>query len=195
MPVTRAAMAALCMFGLAACDDGGQGFVSASVRTPDKSGCGCTANALAHIMLGITLTTHERRANGVIDSPGRPSNGGPIETGFVQRKRRMVHESDKCKRRRHMRNEMGRPMHHDEQELLSVWEGWHLDDNRGGWLDPELCAKARQEEVKYIRRHRVPSEVCLRKTGKAPIKSGRGSQESPMCARGGLRRSTRSTRD
>ena len=38
-------------------------------------------------------------------------------------------------------------MYQDEQELLSVWEGWHWDDNKGGWLDPELCAKARKEEV------------------------------------------------
>ena len=72
--------------------------------------------------------------------------------------------------------EMGKLMHQDEQELLSVWEGWHWDDNKGGWLDPELCAKARREEVEYIRRHkmyvRVPREVCLRETGKAPIKTG-----------------------
>ena len=33
MPGTRAAIAHLCMFGLAACDDGGAGFVNASVRT------------------------------------------------------------------------------------------------------------------------------------------------------------------
>ena len=33
MPGTRAAVADLCMFGLAACDNGGPGFVNASVRT------------------------------------------------------------------------------------------------------------------------------------------------------------------
>ena len=37
---------------------------------------------------------------------------------------------------------------------------------KGGWLDPELCAKARREEVEYIRRHkmytRVPRDVSLR---------------------------------
>ena len=63
-----------------------------------------------------------------------------------------------------------------EQELLSAWEGWHWNDNKGGWLDPELCAKARREEVEYIRRYkmyvRVPREVCLREAGKAPIKTG-----------------------
>ena len=58
----------------------------------------------------------------------------------------------------------------------SAWEGWHWDDNKGGWLDPELCAKARREEVEYIRRHkmykRVSRETCLRKTGKALIRTG-----------------------
>ena len=68
-------------------------------------------------------------------------------------------------------------MYHDEQELLSVvWEGWRWDENKGGWLDPDLCAKARQEEVEYIRRHkmytRVSRETCIRETGKAPIKTG-----------------------
>ena len=71
---------------------------------------------------------------------------------------------------------MGKLMHHDEQELLSVWEGWHWDDNKGGWLDPELCARARREEVEYIRRNkmytRVSRETCSRETGRAPVKTG-----------------------
>ena len=37
MPGTRAAVAELCMFGLAACDDGGPGFVNASVRAITNS--------------------------------------------------------------------------------------------------------------------------------------------------------------
>ena len=41
--------------------------------------------------------------------------------------------------------EMGKVVHQDEQELLSVWEGWHWDGNKGWGLDPELCAKARRE--------------------------------------------------
>ena len=94
-------------------------------------------------------------------------------------------------------------MHHDELELLSLGEVWHWDDNKGGWLDPELCANARREEVEYTRRHkmytRVHREVCLRETGKAPIWTGwaetdRGNQGSPTCARGGSRRKTRRTR-
>ena len=75
-------------------------------------------------------------------------------------------------------------------------EGWHCDDNKGGWLDTELCAKARCEEVEHTRRHnmyeRVPRETCLRKTGKGPIKTGWAETDKGRltCARGGSRRST-----
>ena len=64
-------------------------------------------------------------------------------------------------------------MYQDEQELLSVWEGWHWDDNKGGWLDPELCAKARKEEVECTRRHkvytRVSRETCWAETDKRQL--------------------------
>ena len=72
---------------------------------------------------------------------------------YAKRIRRFVCEKkNKNKDLSHVQSEMGKLMHHDEQELLSVWEGWHWEDNKGGWLDPELCAKARREEVEYIRR-------------------------------------------
>ena len=60
-------------------------------------------------------------------------------------------------------------MHQDEQELLSAWEGWHWDDNKGGWLDLELCA--RREEVEYIRRHKMcvsPQRGVLTRNWKGP---------------------------
>ena len=65
----------------------------------------------------------------------------------AKRIRGIVHENDKNKRLSHVQYEMGKLMHHGEQELLSVWEGWHWDYNKGVWLDPELCAKAWREEV------------------------------------------------
>ena len=90
--------------------------------------------------------------------------------------RGIVHDDNKNKRLSRVQNEMVNLMHHDEQELLSVWEGWHWDDSKGGWLDPELCASARREEVEYICRHkmytRVYRETCLREAGRAPIKTG-----------------------
>ena len=115
----------------------------------------------------------------------------------------MVHENDRSKRLSHMQDEMGRLMHHDEQELLSVWEFWHWDNNKAGGLI-QSCAKARREEVEYIRRHRmytsVPREVCLRETEKGPIKTGwaetdKGQPGKPNVRGGGSRRSTGHTRD
>ena len=106
----------------------------------------------------------------------------------AERIRRIVHENDKNKGSSHVQNEMGRLMHHDEQELLSVWEGCHWDDNKGGWLDPDSCAQARREEVEWIRRHKmytkVRRETCFRETEKAPIKTGwaetdKGQPEKP----------------
>ena len=71
-----------------------------------------------------------------------------------------------------MQDEMGKLMHHHEQELLSLWEGWHWDDNTGGWLDPELCAKARREEGEYIRRHKMYTP----KRG-VPTRDGEGTHQ------------------
>ena len=111
-----------------------------------------------------------------------PSNGEEAEreqkkkAKDAKRIRGIVHESDKSKGTSHAQEEMEKLMLHDEQELLSLWEGWQWNDNNGGWLDPELCAKARREEVDHIRRYkictRVSREVCLCETGKAPIKTG-----------------------
>ena len=39
----------------------------------------------------------------------------------AQRIRRIVHENNKNKALSHVQSEMGKLMHHDEQELLSVW--------------------------------------------------------------------------
>ena len=90
----------------------------------------------------------------------------------------ITHENAENKGLSLVEAEMGKLMHQDEQELLSVWEGWHWDDNKGGWLDPELCAKAIREEVEYIRRHkmyvRVPREGVLTRNWKGPHQDGVG---------------------
>ena len=120
----------------------------------------------------------------------------------VLRIRRIVHENDKSKRLSHMQNEMGRLMRLDEQEQLSVWEGWHWGDNNGGWLDRELCAKARQE-VEYIRRHKMYTRVwkcAYARPEGHPSRQDvrrltRDRQGSVMCARDRLRRNTRHTPD
>ena len=45
-----------------------------------------------------------------------------------------------------------------------------------GWLESDLCAKARHEEVKYIPRHRVYTrvsrETCFRETRSSLMRTG-----------------------
>ena len=116
------------------------------------------------------------------------------KTEDAKRIRGIVHENNKNKRLSHVQNEMVN---------LSVWGGWHWDDNKGGWLDPELCARARREEVEYIRRHkmytRVPEKLAyVRLEGHPSRQDGRrrtrDNQGSPTCGRDGSRRNTRCTR-
>ena len=70
----------------------------------------------------------------------------------------------------------GKLMHHDEQELRSLWEGCTGRTTKARGSPQKLCAKARVKEVEYIRRHKmhtsVPREACLRETWMAPIKTG-----------------------
>ena len=42
----------------------------------------------------------------------------------AKRIRGIVHENDKSKRANHVQEEMEKPIHHDEQALLSLWQGW-----------------------------------------------------------------------
>ena len=69
---------------------------------------------------------------------------------------------------------------------------------KGGWLDLELCAKARREEFECIRGHkmyvRVPREVCQRKTGTAPIKTGWAETDKGQPGKPGVRARIQDTR-
>ena len=44
----------------------------------------------------------------------------------------IIHENAKNKGLSLVEAEMGKLVHQDEQELLSAWEGWHWDENKGG---------------------------------------------------------------
>ena len=81
----------LCMFGLAACDDGGPGFVNASVRMITNArqvGYGCKANALAHTGMPagddarVDAEENNRKegAYGNMGAPSRQSNRGTTDT-------------------------------------------------------------------------------------------------------------------
>ena len=77
------------------------------------------------------------------------------KTEDAKRIRGIVRENDKNKGLSHVQNEMGRLMHHDEQELLSVWEGWHRDDNKGGGS----IRVVRQGETRRSGVHPSPQDV------------------------------------
>ena len=62
------------------------------------------------------------------------------------------------------------------QELNSIREGKYWDDAKGGWLDPVLVRKAREEEMQHVKKHavyeKVPMCQCWKETGKNTIKTG-----------------------
>ena len=103
----------------------------------------------------------------------------------AKRTRGIVRENDKNKDLSHVHSEMGNLMHHDEQELLSVWEGWHWKTKVGGLI--RSCAlKPGERKKEYIRRrHRMYTRVsrgtCLRETGRAPIKTGWVETDKDRC--------------
>ena len=150
MPATRAAVVDLCMFGLAACDKGGPGFVNASVRTTNFRQVGVQLQSRC-------IGTHRHARVDTEDTIGRKEQTGTwvrqaaraIEEKLKkdkqelemreQRKRAnricsIIHENAENKGLSLVEAEMGKLMHQDEQELLSVWEGWHWDDNKVGGL-------------------------------------------------------------
>ena len=58
------------------------------------------------------------------------------------------------------------------QELNSIREGKYWDDAKGGWLDPVLVRRAREEEMQYVKKHavyeKVPMSQCWKETGRTP---------------------------
>ena len=87
-------------------------------------------------------------------------------------------------KRRSRRSEAGQIV----QELNSIREGRYWDVAKGGWLDPILVRKAREEEVQHVKKHEVYEKVtmsqCWKETVKNPIKTGwadtkKGTSECP----------------
>ena len=155
MPGTRAAVADLCMFG------GRPGFVNASVRTiTNARQVGVRLQSICngtHRMPGSTPKTRSeggsKRERGCEAARAMEEqlkqDKQELETR-EQRKRAedanricsIIHENAENKGLSLVEAKMGKLMHQDEQELLNAWEGWHWDDNKDGWLDRELCARA-----------------------------------------------------
>ena len=114
------------------CDEGGPGFVNVSVRT-------ITHARRVGVRLAFIDTprsaqmTHSRRENEQDHGFAKLLKQRKVED--AKRICRIVHANAKSKGRSHVQKEIGRLMHHDEQELQSVWEGWHWEA-RSGTLRP-----------------------------------------------------------
>ena len=93
----------------------------------------------------------------------------------AKRIRGFVHDYNLNKRMSHVQNEIWKLVHHDEHEQLSVWEGCQWGDNKGGWLDPEMCVKARREEV-----HPSPQNVRECPQRGVPTLDGEGTCQDRM---------------
>ena len=59
-------------------------------------------------------------------------------------------------------------------ELNSIREGKYWNNAKGGWLDPILVRKAREEEMQYVKKHAMYEKV---KTGWAD--TNKGTSECP----------------
>ena len=156
MPGTRTLVADLCMSGLAACDE-----ENASVRTVINARQfgmwmqnECTGTH-RHTRVGVRTTSEKREQTGTwVHQVGRAMEVQQELKMREQKKAKdakricgIVYENDKNKGTSHVQDDVVKLMHHDEKELLSLWEGRHWHEHKGGWLDPELCAKARRVEV------------------------------------------------
>ena len=120
MPGTRTTVADLSMFGLAACDEGGPGFVKASVRTVTnarqvgtrmRSKCAGT-----HRHTRVNASSRERGTNRNMDTSSCPSSGGEVRVKMLEQKKKakdakrirgIVHENVKSKGTIHVQDEMG----------------------------------------------------------------------------------------
>ena len=72
------------------------------------------------------------------------------------------------------------------QELNSIQEGKYWDDADGGWLDPVLVRKAREEEIQYVKKHAVheksPGASAAKRRGRSPSRqAGRTNKGTSEC--------------
>ena len=67
------------------------------------------------------------------------------------------------------------------QEQNSIREGKYWDDAKGGWLDPVLVWKVREEEMQHVKKHAVyekgPLEPVLEGDGQDPDQDWLGGHE------------------
>ena len=140
IPGARTIVADLCMFGLAACDEGGPGFVNASVRTVTNARQvqlrmqrTCTGTH-RHARVDADKTSENMQQTGTwvhqvaqaMEEQLRKDEQ-ELKTREQEKKakdakwiRGIVQEDDNNKGTGHVHGETEKLMHHDEEELLSL---------------------------------------------------------------------------
>ena len=82
-------------------------------------------------------------------------------------------------KRRSRRSESGQIV----QVVNSIRQARYWDGVKGGWLDPGLVRKAREEDMLYVKKdavhEKVPMSQCWKKTEKNSIKTGTRTRERP----------------
>ena len=166
------------MFGLAACDEGGPGFVNASVRTVTNArqvgmrmqskfthrharvGANNTREEMEHTGTWVPQVARamEEARQGIEDAgTEEESKGCKEDTRYFFTK--MTRAKEPVTWKMNWRNSCTTV----SRNCSACREGWHWEYNKGGWLDLGLCAKASREEVEYIRRHKMCTRVPERR--------------------------------
>ena len=108
------------MLGLVGWDEGGSGFVNASVRTVTNSR-----------QVGLRTQKNTQARIDILDAnnTSKEWNRQKVAQAMTQRIRGNFHENDRNNKTSLARDQMKQFSRH---VLLSLWEGWHWDDTKGG---------------------------------------------------------------
>ena len=155
MPGTRTLVADLCIFGLAVCVEGGPGFCQRERADGDQCTTSWNADAKKkrtgkhrHARVGANNASEKMGQSGTwfrevaraMEEQLREDEQElkvwehKNKAKDVNRMRGLVHENNENEGTTHAQDEIEKLMHHVEQALLSLWQGWHRDDTKGGWV-------------------------------------------------------------
>ena len=194
----------MCQFGMVQVDDEGPGMI----KKPTKfmTNCGKIAQALARRCEGghrhISLIGGRAKAAQVYPKELCRTVCKALQAQLLEDRRAVSEHAQDTKALREnlskariaskgqTRDEIAATVNAllHEDLLGSVSGGGYWDDVKGGWLEPSLVVRAREEEMGYVRKHsvytKVPIAQCWQETGKAPIKTGwadtnKGTEEDP----------------
>ena len=187
MPGARTVVADMCMFGLAACDEGGPGFANASVQGTNARQVECNAQARID-MLVLVRTRQARKWNELetwVHQVARAMGAQLREdkqdlktreqkkAKDAKKTRGIVHKNVENKATSQVQDEMRKLMHHVEQELFSLSEGvFGMTTEAVGWTPScaprqdvrrwttfvvTRCTRVRPDRRACVRRRKHPS--------------------------------------